>query len=204
MLRSSVRRFARVAFVLCTAAALATPSAASAQASEAPARPFEAFSNSAHSLRDSLVILARAQLGKKYKRGGQSPTGFDCSGLVKYILTALNLDVPRTARQLASVGAPVGRDTSRLLPGDLLTFSKTKQGRISHVGIYVGDGKFIHASITTGRVIETTIDRKGSPLTRMWRGARRVSFVDDTASAPQIALTDDQTAKPSAAPTPQP
>jgi cell wall-associated NlpC family hydrolase len=185
-------------------AALVTPSAAMAQVSDGAPKPFEAFSNSAHSLRDSLVILARAQLGKKYKRGGQSPTGFDCSGLVKYILTALNLDVPRTARQLAAVGAPVGRDTSRLLPGDLLTFSKTKQGRISHVGIYVGDGKFIHASITTGRVIETTIDRKGSPLTRMWRGARRVSFVDDSASAPVVALTDETAPKPAVGSTPQP
>jgi cell wall-associated NlpC family hydrolase len=180
MTRPTTRPLAHAAIVLCTSVALLAPSVAHAQRSDAP-KPFAAFSNSAHSMRDSLVILARAQIGKRYKRGGQSPSGFDCSGLVKYILSALELDVPRTARQLAYVGAPIGKDTSRLLPGDLLTFGKTKKGAISHVGIYVGDGKFIHASVATGRVIETRIDRKGSPLTRMWRGARRMSFADDTA-----------------------
>src|SRR4051812_21126204 len=151
----STNRAARQTIVLCTTVALAVPARAKAQtpaptpaSASAPAsapKPFEAYSNSAHDLRDSLVALAKAQVGTRYKRGGTSPKGFDCSGLIKYIMAGLNLDVPRTARQQATVGLAVNKDTARLLPGDLLTFGKTKKG-VSHVGIYVGDGRFIHAS----------------------------------------------------------
>ena len=105
--------------------------------------------------------------------------GFDCSGLVQYVLSALNLNVPRTARQQAKVGLALARDTSRLLPGDLLTFAKPKKG-VSHVAIYIGDGKYIHASSVAGKVIESSIDRPFSPLIKIWRGARRVLDMDDS------------------------
>ena len=147
------------------------------------AKPFEAFSNSAQTLRDSVVQLAKAQIGTRYRRGGQSPErGFDCSGLVKYVMASLHQDVPRTARQQAAVGLAVARDTSRLLPGDVLTFGRGKRG-VSHVGIYIGDGRYVHASTAAGKVVETSIDRPHSPLLKMWRGARRVVTDGDTVVA---------------------
>lgn len=138
------------------------------------AKPFAAMSASVHSFRDSLVVLARAQIGTKYVRGGQSPEhGFDCSGLVRYVMAALEVRMPRTARQQASSGFAVVRDTARLRPGDLLTFGKGKRG-VSHIGIYVGGGRYVHASSGTGRVIESDIGRSSSSLVRAWRGVRRV------------------------------
>ncbi|HEU4584588.1 MAG TPA: C40 family peptidase, partial [Gemmatimonadaceae bacterium] len=125
--------------------------------SELP-RPFESFNESARSLRDSIVTLARAQVGKRYVYGGESPSrGFDCSGLVQYVAAALHIRLPRTARQQAHVGDAIPADTSRLLPGDLLTFGNGKS--ITHIGIYVGDGRMIHASTAAGKVIETKLIR---------------------------------------------
>lgn len=174
----SPTRNARFALVLFTIASVVVPvTAASAQET----KPFASFSNSAQALRDSIVLTARAQIGKRYKFGGQTPErGFDCSGLVAYVMSALNLAVPRTAKQQAKQGLALTRDTSVLLPGDLLTFAKPKKG-VSHVGIYVGDGKYVHASSVAGKVIESNIDRPFSPLIKAWRGARRLLSADDTA-----------------------
>jgi cell wall-associated NlpC family hydrolase len=146
-------------------------------------RPFQTLSESAASLRDSLVAFARAQLGKRYVRGGQSPEkGFDCSGLVKYVMAAFRLDLPRTARLQARTGVALGRDTTVLRPGDLLTFGRNKEG-VSHIGIYIGDGHFIHASSVAGRVIESRVNRPPSKLIKPWKGSRRVLALDDSAGA---------------------
>jgi cell wall-associated NlpC family hydrolase len=187
----SPTRCPRLTFVLCTSAILCTPVGAVRAQS---AKPFEAFSNSAETLsnsartvRDSVVAMARAQIGRRYRTGGVSPEkGFDCSGLVQYVLAGLNLQVPRTARQQAAVGLPLTRDTSRLLPGDLLTFSKGKKGRVSLVCIYVGEGRYVHASSVAGKVIESSIDRPFSPLIKAWHGARRILSLDD--SLPTLAV----------------
>jgi cell wall-associated NlpC family hydrolase len=192
MILFSTTRQVRLVIVLCTIA-FGTPRIARAQeVVDSTAKPFAALSNSAQSMRDSVVAMAKAQLGKKYRTGGTTPTkGFDCSGLIQYVMTALKLDVPRTARQQASVGLAINRDTSRLLPGDLLTFSKGKKGVVSHVGIYIGEGKFIHASSVAGKVIESPIDRRPAPLIKMWRGARRVLSLDDSV----VAATSTATVK---------
>jgi cell wall-associated NlpC family hydrolase len=177
-LSSTIR--VRSARVLCTLALLAAPVTLTAQSP----KPFEAFSNSASAMRDSVVQMARAQIGKRYRTGGQTPEkGFDCSGLVSYVMTALNMKLPRTAKQQAAQGLAVTRDTSRLLPGDLLTFGKGKKGTVSHIGIYVGAGRYVHASSVAGKVIESAIDRPFSPLIKLWRGARRVLTPNDTAAA---------------------
>lgn len=147
--------------------------------SQAPIAPLQAMSTSAEALRDSLVAIARAQVGSRYVRGGQSPArGFDCSGLVKYVLAALHVDLPRTAREQARVGEAIPRDTSDLLPGDLLTFGRPHRG-VSHIGIYVGHGLMIHASAKARRVIETSLARGGSGR-KPWRGVRRVVADVDT------------------------
>jgi cell wall-associated NlpC family hydrolase len=86
-------------------------------------------------------------------------------------MEALGLQLPRTAAQQARVGVAVPRDRSRLLPGDLLTFGSKR--KVSHVGIYLGEGRFIHASVKSGQVIETTF-AKNALLLRRWLGARRL------------------------------
>lgn len=173
-------------------ALLFAPRAAQAQAedpsgegsAELP-RPFAAFSESAHSLRDSIVALARAQVGKRYVYGGESPSrGFDCSGLVKYVAAALHIRVPRTARLQARVGDAIPADTARLLPGDVLTFGYGKT--VSHVGIYVGNGRMIHASTAAGKVIETKLLRPPARGIKPWRGARRLEVAEASDSVTGI------------------
>ena len=141
--------------------------------------PLAAFSASANDLRDSIVALARAQVGRRYVFGGTTPEkGFDCSGLIRYITAALKVDVPRTAAQQSRVGLAVEKDTSRLRPGDLLTFGNGK--KVDHIGIYVGDGKFVHASTKAGRVVESRLDRPRYKGVKPWQGVRRLFADADT------------------------
>jgi len=103
----------------------------------------------------SLLSHALAMLGTPYRWGGATPTGgFDCSGLVNYVFrTALGIELPRVSRDMALGGEPVER--SALTAGDLVFFSR--RGRtVSHVGIYLGNGHFVHAP-RTGR--DVTISR---------------------------------------------
>jgi hypothetical protein len=151
----------------------------------APMKPFAAWSLSAQAFRDSILVsVTRTALGTRYVRGGESfEGGFDCSGLVRYVMAALHVSVPRTAVQQAATGLALGRDATRLRPGDLLTFGKGQRG-ISHVGIYVGNGRFVHASSVAGQVIESNVDRAPSALVKPWRGTRRVlSSADADSSA---------------------
>lgn len=143
-------------------------------------KPFAEYSRTALTLRDSVVEEARAQVGRRYKTGGATPDrGFDCSGLVKYVLERLRVEVPRTSHAQARIGAAIARDTTLLRPGDLLLFGKARAG-VSHVGIYVGDGRYIHASSVAGRVIESRIDRPPSALIKVLMSARRVLAYTDT------------------------
>ncbi|HEX5970513.1 MAG TPA: C40 family peptidase [Gemmatimonadaceae bacterium] len=139
-------------------------------------KPFARFSASMESLRDSIIVsVVRNQIGTRYVLGGTSPkSGFDCSGLVKYVMGALQVSLPRTAAQQARMGLALGRDSTRLRPGDLLTFGRTRDGTVSHIGIYVGNGRYVHASSKAGRVIESPLDRPASPLIRKWHGSQRV------------------------------
>jgi len=137
-------------------------------------RPFALWSESAHNLRDTLVAVARAQIGTRYVLGGTTPKGFDCSGLVRYVMAALKVELPRTAAQQARIGDEVSTDPSSLRPGDLLTFGRKGRSGVSHIGIYVGEGRYVHASSVAGRVIESDLNRTGSPLIKAWRGVRRV------------------------------
>jgi cell wall-associated NlpC family hydrolase len=140
------------------------------------ARPFVTLNDAALVLRDSIVTLARQQIGRRYRLGGTTPRGgFDCSGLVRYVAAALDIALPRTAAEQARVGARIAADTGRLLPGDLLAFGR---GRVSHVGIYIGNGRMIHASSGAGRVIESRVDRNVAALPL--RVVRRVLTPPDT------------------------
>ncbi len=151
-----------------------------AQAAAAPHRPFTSIGRSASALLDAMVARARSQLGTRYVLGGASPgRSLDCSSFARYAMEALGIALPRTANQQAQVGTPVPRDRNALRPGDLLTFGTRRT--VDHVGIYLGEGRFIHASVKSGRVIETTIERNGQ-LFRKWQGARRLIASDDTAA----------------------
>jgi cell wall-associated NlpC family hydrolase len=169
------------------------PSVAAAQSSSAEAdeavkdpRPFAALSSTALSMRDSIVTIARSQIGTRYRFGGTTPSGgFDCSGLVRYVLGAIQLVLPRTAAQQAQMGARVPKDTTRLRPGDLLTFGRGNQ--VTHIGIYVGNGRYVHASPKAGRVIETSLEKTESPLVKIWRGGRSL-FADRDTSADTTAV----------------
>ena len=175
--------------VLLATAVVCTPTQTRAQAQKR--KPLTVVSKPTVTLRDSVVLMAKAQLGRRYQLGGDTPKeGFDCSGLVKYVMAALNLDLPRTADLQAKQGLSIKKDTSRLLPGDLLTFGQTAKSDVSHIGIYVGSGRYIHASSVAGRVIESPIDRRPAPAIKIWRGARRMLALDSAvpsaiASAPR-------------------
>ena len=98
-----------------------------------------------------VIINALSLTGIKYKYGGNSPeTGFDCSGFVRYVFrNAANLTLPPTARAISQIGKTVKKD--ELKPGDLVFFNTLKTA-FSHVGIYIGDNKFVHAPRTGANV----------------------------------------------------
>lgn len=122
---------------------------------------------------DSLVDLARAQIGRRYLFGGNDPgEGFDCSGFTRYLMRALNVVLPRTANEQAQMGEEIPRDPRFLRIGDLLTFGDGL--RITHVGVYIGNGRYVHASSVAGQIVESRLDRRESSLIRAWRGVRRV------------------------------
>ena len=140
---------------------------------QAAQKPLENVSRTILSGRDSLVQIARRQLGLKYRLGASRPgKEFDCSSLVQWVAGLFGGVLPRTAAQQARVGIDVPKDTSHLLPGDLLYFGRGK--KVTHIGIYVGEGKYLHASSTKKRVVETEL-RRTSPS--FWKGARRI-FLD--------------------------
>ena len=176
--RRTIRRSMRLIVVL---AVLGSAAPVRSVAAQAPIPVLAGMSASASSLRDSIVAMARAQIGTRYRHGGASPQrGFDCSGLVQYVMARFAMIVPRTAKAQAAVGVPVERDTSLLRPGDLLTFASTGRANISHIGIYVGDGRFVHASSVAGRVIESPLNRAPAPKIKVWRGVARIPWADDS------------------------
>lgn len=151
---------------------VALPELSLAAAAPGTANPFAIITRSATSLLDGLVARARGQLGTRYVLGGADPdNALDCSSFARYVMEAMGVRLPRTANQQARTGTAVPRDLAALRPGDLLTFGSRR--RTSHVGIYLGEGRFIHASVKSGQVIETTIERNRS-LFRRWQGARRL------------------------------
>ncbi|HOO71168.1 MAG TPA: C40 family peptidase [Spirochaetota bacterium] len=92
--------------------------------------------------RESILVTARKYLGTRYRRGGSSPSGFDCSGFVQYVFAKNGITLPRSAKNQFKAGRPINYEGMR--PGDLLFF-KIDRTSISHVAIYVGGNRFIHA-----------------------------------------------------------
>src|SRR5205823_3407717 len=97
-----------------------------------------------------VVPDAEQYIGVPYVYGGSSPRGFDCSGFVQYVYARQGVDLPRTSRQMAGSGIAISPTRRSMAIGDLMLF--TQGGRISHVAIYAGSGRFIHSSSSGGGV----------------------------------------------------
>jgi cell wall-associated NlpC family hydrolase len=97
-----------------------------------------------------LVRVAKSFLGIKYILGGSSRNGMDCSAFVQKVFRIVGIDLPRTAREQFQVGCRVAREALQV--GDLVFFKRSKTPRPAHVGIYIGDGRFIHTSLRKRRV----------------------------------------------------
>lgn len=129
------------------------------------------------SARARVVETALEAMGEPYRWGANSSDrGFDCSGLVWYAYTSHGIDIPRVSRDQARAGRDVPPEAGRLRPGDILLFGDGS-GRVTHVGLYVGDERFIH-STTSGGVTVSSLDPGADAYegwwVRRWVGARRV------------------------------
>ena len=126
-------------------ATIATDSARIVAASE------RARASSSVTVERRVLDTAKRYLGTRYRMGGTRPGAFDCSGLVRYVFAKHGVALPRTAREQSTVGRPVVVGADSLRVGDLLFF-RTPRGRASHVAMYAGNGRIIHASAGRRRV----------------------------------------------------
>lgn len=110
---------------------------------------FGADKASASSIHNDMIDFSRTLIGTPYLGGGNTPSGFDCSGFVKYVYDKFNIDVARISSDQYTAGGKAV-EKGGLLPGDLVFFITAGNGRISHSGIYIGDHKFIHSDSTQG------------------------------------------------------
>ena len=125
--------------------------------------------SSSSSKADAIITTAKKYIGVPYVWGGTTPSGFDCSGFVQYVFKAHGISLNRTCVTQYKHGTYVSK--SNLKPGDLVFFQNTYKSGISHVGIYVGNGQFIHASSSKGIVISNL---SSSYYMSHYYGARRV------------------------------
>lgn len=122
-----------------------------------------------------VLMSALSLTGIKYKYGGNSPeTGFDCSGFVRYVFQqAANLTLPHGARALSQLGQAI--PIEQLQPGDLVFFNTLKSA-FSHVGIYLGGNRFIHAPSAGGGI--HIVDMNDEYWAKRFNGARRIDSSD--------------------------
>lgn len=122
---------------------------------------------------DDVLFRALGLVGTPYRYGGNTPEGgFDCSGLIGYVYRdAAGISLPRSTRELSAMRTPsVGRNALR--SGDLLFFATNGGGAVSHAGIYVGEGRFVHAPSSGGTVRLDSLDNRYWQKTYL--GAKRV------------------------------
>lgn len=167
----------RLSFRIPGGGASAPPSASPTPARPAdaglppPGEPYDAAraagaSEEAARLTASVVETALAEMGAPYQWGGTDQNGFDCSGLIQYAYGQHGIVLPRISRDQMRMGSAVDRRADLLRPGDILGFSAERSSQITHVGLYVGDGQFIH-SASTGVKLSSLLAE--DPDSRWWR-----------------------------------
>ncbi len=142
----------------------------------------EESGNSALMSHDDMVLAALSLIGSPYKYGGANPdTGFDCSGLVKYVLGLTSpIVLPRSSDEMYREGFGRKIAVEELKAGDLLFFRIGKSKRVNHVAVFIGENRFVHAPATGGFV---RVDKMGDKYwTRYFLGAKRVLPENDVVS----------------------
>ena len=144
---------------------------ADATAQEAPSTATSVAKQNVTDLRKALLAAAMSLRDTRYVRGGRNPsTGFDCSGFVRYVFAhAIGLQLPSTSATQFLAGVKVKR--ADIKPGDLVFFHTHGKHRISHVGIYISNGRFIHSPATGKSVEISSLD--DSYWARRFAGAKR-------------------------------
>jgi len=112
-----------------------------------------------HVSKKHIIDIALQYIGTRYQWGGVKPSGFDCSGYTKYVYNKNGITIPRNSRAQSKFGLFIQKH--QLVAGDLIFFdtSKNRSGEVSHVGIYVGEGKFLHASGSKRQIILDSLDK---------------------------------------------
>lgn len=135
----------------------------------------------ANSKREEVVNISKKYIGVPYRYGGTTPSGFDCSGFIRYVMQQVGVSVPRTVSEMSQSGTAVAK--SDLQVGDIVYFRTVRSGP-SHAGIYVGNNQFIHASTSKGVTISSINDPYyWGPR---YLGARRVIHETVQASAQKV------------------
>jgi len=122
-----------------------------------------------------VVQTALDAVGAPYRWGGTTENGFDCSGLIQYAYGLHGIRLPRRSRDQATIGGEVAPVADALRPGDILLFSSSPGAGVTHVGMYIGEQKFIHsanAGVKLSRLDPR--DPEGAYWIARWVGARRV------------------------------
>ncbi|MFS0575580.1 C40 family peptidase [Sporosarcina sp. 179-K 3D1 HS] len=140
--------------------------------------PFAGQAEASSSKSEAISKTATSLTGIKYVYGGTTTSGFDCSGYVSYVFKQHDINLARTSSGMYASGTAVKKDD--LEAGDLVFFNTSGKG-VSHVGIYIGEGNFAHASTSRG----TRVDKLDDPYYwgKRYVGAKRISGVSSVASA---------------------
>ena len=170
---------------------LAQPSPVTPTANDTPGMPKASLLRQMQDRASGLTVAAMELIGARYRRGGTSTeTGFDCSGFTRHVFeTSLGLVLPRRADEQATATGLVAVRREDLRPGDLVFFNTLKR-TFSHVGIYIGDNRFIHSPRTGQRV--RAEDLSLAYWAKRFTGARRAeasTVVDEVAPAATTSTT---------------
>jgi cell wall-associated NlpC family hydrolase len=123
----------------------------------------------------AIVGTALSAMGTPYRWGGTGLDGFDCSGLIQYAYAQHGITLVRRSTDQARAGTEVARELEALEPGDILTFSADPGGSVQHVGLYVGEGRFIHSARGGVQISQlSAADPVGKWWFDRWAGARRL------------------------------